>query len=449
MSIHENTPRWPLPEHRSREQIARDGAVVAEQVRVLAPGHGRARTLAATAETRILSRQAGAADGNRYISSPVANTTGPVLVAEDQIVIKADESQLAALSDTLLADYDLQRRAGLGTHILHGRGRSMADLRSDIARLKAQNITANINLVMPLGYVVKADAYPGFTTSLGVFPAGAIDETVRVAIIDTGRSAENRNDAWFTGVVAAGTDPLNVLAPLDRNDWFAGHGTFTAGIVRQIAPTCEIVVYRFTGPDGLGTDDAAADMFIKAADEAARDGRRLIINASFGAPAVDGVPPLALQEAVEYIATRYPEVLIVASAGNDGSDEPLYPAAFGDFGVKAVGALNPDLSGAAFSNRGDWVDCSTVGVGVVSTYVQGKVPPEPNIGTDVVFPADAWATWSGTSFTAPQISAAVAQLCSDTATLDPRSAFDQLLAGRPRTNEFGVVVHLLRGTPPA
>jgi hypothetical protein len=445
---HPNTPSWPLPEHRSPEQIARDSEAATAQVRMLAPDNGRART-AAIAVTRILQRQTRTAEAKRYVSSTMPNANGPVLVAEDEIVIRADDSQLTALDNTLLADYTAQRRPGRETVVLRCPGKSVAALRSDIAELRAQNIAANVNQVMPLGYVVKADAYPALTAGLGDFAAAEIDETVRVAIIDTGRSAENRDDAWFTGVVPTGTDPLNVVAPLDRNDWFAGHGTFTAGIVRQIAPTCEILVYRFTGPDGLGTDDAAADAFIRAADDADRDGRRLIINASFGAPAVDGVPPLALQEAVEYISTRYPEVLIVASAGNDGIDEPIYPAAFRNFGVKAVGALNSDLSGAAFSNRGDWVDCSTVGVGIVSTFVEGKLPPEPNIGTDVIFPADSWAVWSGTSFTAPQISAAVAQLCTETAGLDPRSAFDQAVTGRPTLNGFGTVVHLLRGTPTA
>jgi thermitase len=448
MTIQPNTPPWPLPEHRSPEQLARDREAVAAQVRMLAPDNERART-AATAVTRILRRQTRTAEGKSYVSSTMPNANGPVLVAEDEIVIRAADSQLAALEDTLLAGYTAQRRPGRETQVLRCPGKSPEALRSDIARLRAQNIAANVNQVLPLGYVVKADAYPALTAGLGDFAAAEIDETVRVAIIDTGRSAEDRDDAWFTGVVPTGTDPLNVVAPLDRNDWFAGHGTFTAGVVRQIAPTCEILVYRFTGPDGLGTDDAAADAFIRAADDADRDGRRLIINASFGAPAVDGVPPLALQEAVEYISTRYPEVLIVASAGNDGIDEQIYPAAFRNFGVKAVGALNFDLTGAAFSNRGDWVDCSTVGVGIVSTFVEGKLPPEPNIGTDVTFPVDSWAVWSGTSFTAPQISAAVAQLCTENAALNPRSAFDQAVTGRPTLNGFGTVVHLLRGTPTA
>ena len=449
MTMNESTPQWPRPEHRTPEQIAQDSAAVAAQIRVLTPGHRFARTPATTSVARILQRQPAVADRRRFVDYPTDGASGPVLAAGDELVIEADEDQLTALAATLQDRYTVERRPGRRTHVLRRRGRATADVRADLARLRGQRVTANINLVMPLGYVVKADSYPTLTTGPGGFPAQHIDETIRVAIIDTGRAAAQRHDAWDTGVVPTGTDPLNVVAPLDRNDWFAGHGTFTAGIVRQIAPTCEVLVYRFTGPDGLGTDDAAADMFIEAADDAARDGRRLVINASFGAPAVDDATPLAMREAVEYIAGRYPEVLIVASAGNDGIDEPFYPAAFSDLGVKAVGALNADLSGAAFSNRGDWVDCSAVGVGVVSTYVPGLLPPEPNIGPDIVFPEDAWAAWSGTSFTAPQISAAVAQLCAESPALDPRSAFDQLLAGRPTLGGFGAVVHLLRGTPAA
>src|SRR5215207_5691613 len=114
------------------------------------------------------------------------------------------------------------------------------------------NIKASVNLIVPLGYVVKADAFPGRTEGPGTFASTGIDQSVRVAIIDTGRTAENRSDGWFTGVVAEDTDPLNEVAPLDRNDYFSGHGSFTAGIVRQVAPRCEVMVYRFTGADGLG-----------------------------------------------------------------------------------------------------------------------------------------------------------------------------------------------------
>ena len=64
------------------------------------------------------------------------------------------------------------------------------------------------------------------------------------------------------------------------------------------------------------------------------------------------------------------DVVVVASAGNEGTTQPWYPAAA--TGVIAVGAVTklPPRSGrgdpaerASFSNHGPWVDCATAGVG--------------------------------------------------------------------------------------
>jgi subtilisin family serine protease len=445
-------PRWPLPDPRSHQQRELDKPTVQNQVDILtlpnADAGAKAR-LDAVLEL-IRQRQVGTpnAQTKPFVSFQPAGAARPVLAVENELVIDADDQQLTPFA-ALLTNYTRSDRAGRRARIYRSKSaKSLDDLRADAKRFRDKKITANINQIVPLGYVIKGDAYPGLTTGQAPLAKGVTDASVRVAIVDTGLTGEARTDAWFTGFVRNGTDPLNVLKPLDRNDWFAGHGTFAAGCVRQIAPDCEVVIYRFTGPDGIGTDIDAADMLIKAADEAA--GRRLIINASFGAPAVDGAPPPALQEAVDYIAKNHPQVLIVASAGNDGSEVPLYPAAFAVPQVKAVGALNPDLTGATFSNRGTWVHCSAVGVGVVSTFVKGKLPPEDNLGVaDLNFPDNSWATWSGTSFTAPQISGAVAYLCGQNPALQPQAAFDDLIADRPTLDKFGAVVHLLRGTPPA
>jgi hypothetical protein len=372
-----------------------------------------------------------------------------VLVAENQLVVDADDPGLAQPGGPL-GDYTPADRPGRHprrkTRVFRGRGpKNVGNLVEDARRIRLEaNIMASVNPIVPLGYVIKGNDYPGLTTVTETFSPGPGGSPVRVAIVDTGRTAENRTDGWFTNVIRDGTDLLNIVAPADRNDFSAGHGSFVAGIVRRIAPDCEIVVYRFTGADGLGTDEAAADMLMKAAEDG--EGGRLIINASFGAPAVDGVPPVALHDAVRDISTRYPEVLIVASAGNDGAAEPLYPAGFEEFGVKAVGALDYALAAATFSNHGPWVDCSAVGVGVVSTFVEGLLPPETGLGADADFPADAWATWSGTSFTAPQISGAVAQLCGEDATLSPRVAFDRLIQNLPILDGYGAIVHVLTGT---
>ncbi|AGL17984.1 peptidase S8 and S53 subtilisin kexin sedolisin [Actinoplanes sp. N902-109] len=399
---------------------------------------------------RILQRQrtAATAQATPFLHLPLDNAGDRVsLVASGELVVDADPATLDALGP-LLSGYQPADRHGRSPHrrtrVFRAHAKTAEQLRADASRLRSHNgVEANVNTIVPLGYVTKGDSYPGSTVAPAAFATNGATAPVRVAIIDTGITAEQRTDGWDSGVIRAGTDPVNVLAPLDRIDWFAGHGTFATGIVRQIAPDCDVAVYRFTTTDGLGTDEAAADMMIQAAEDA--NGERLIINASFGTPAIDGVPPLAIQEAINHITEQHPSVLIIASAGNDGRDQPLYPAAFPD--VVAVGALNSDLTPASFTNHGTWVDCAAVGVGVISTFVEGKLPPEPGIGTDITFGANSWATWSGTSFSAPQITGAVAALCGEDPALTPRQALDQLFAGRPTAPGLGKVIHILPGTP--
>jgi thermitase len=437
------TPPWPLPDPRESDQITADRDAVRRQVEVLSAPDGLLDD-DPDPDNVVMRIGRRSADAPRF--SVVRRPDGPVLPAEHELVVQATDEQLRAVGG-LLDGYTEIGRAGQA-RVFRNTGKTGDDLLADAERLRAARIEANVNPIAPLGYVMKADEFPGLTTVKKQFTGTGVDPTVRVAVIDTGRAAENRTDGWSTGVVAADTDPLNEVAPNNRNDYFSGHGTFTAGIVRQIAPRCEVVVYRFTGADGIGTDRDAADKMLKAAADAGD--RRLIINASFGTPAVDGVPPLALRDAVARIAAEHPDVLIIASAGNDGGEDRLYPAGFSQHGVKAVGALNPDLTGAKYSNRGSWVHCSAVGVGVVSTFVAGLLPPEGDLGVaDIRFGKNAWATWSGTSFTAPQISGAVAYLCSQQPGLRPKDAFTQLLTGRPTLDKFGTVVHVLRGTPTA
>ena len=446
--------RWPLPDRRSAARIATDQGAVRQQVRSLErPGNDTTALDAVEAVVeRIRRRQLTAA---REHATPFVRLATPVraraaLAAEGKLVIDGDDAQLARCRE-ILTGYEAADRGGRHpsrrrTRVFRSRNRSEEQLRAAARRLREEvGVRASVNAIVPLGYVIKGDSYPGATVAPAPFASNGATAPVRVAVIDTGMTAAPRGDGWDTGVVRDGVDPVNVIEPLDRIDWFGGHGTFATGIVRQIAPDAEVVVYRFTGSDGLGTDESAADLMLQAVDDAA--GKRLIINASFGAPAVDGVAPPAMREAVEHLAAAHPEVLIVASAGNDGQDVPLYPAAFP--GVTAVGALTSTLTPAPFSNKGSWVDCSTVGVGVVSTFVEGKLPPEndPTLGPDVTFGADAWATWSGTSFTAPQIAGAVAALCGEDAALQPRAALTALTAGRPTLAGYGTVVHLLPGTP--
>ena len=114
----------------------------------------------------------------------------------------------------------------------------------------------------------------------------------------------------------------------------------------------------------------------------------------------------------EIEAERGGEVLLVASAGNDGTEDPCWPAAFAatDPRVVAVAATGSDGEVAPWSTHGTWVTCSTLGEAVLSTFVTGREDPAFHDCEDrpSTFGRDAWAWWTGTSFAAPQVAAAVA-----------------------------------------
>jgi hypothetical protein len=258
-----------------------------------------------------------------------------------------------------------------------------------------------------------------------------------VAVLDTGIDARPRSDGWLADLVTAeNVDPVDAV-PADRElDPGAGHGTFVAGVVQQVTPAADVRVYRVLDSVGLGSEVEVACAMVRAAADGAA-----IINLSLGTHSIDDAPPVAFQVALELLAERYPDVLVIAAAGNDGDDRPCWPAAFSE--VVAVGGLTGDLGESEWSNRGGWVTCSAIGEGIVSTYVEGR-----RLGGLGIEPAefgpDAWACWTGTSFAAPQIAAAVAARCAESG-MTPRQALDALLAeGRPLPG-FGQALCLLPG----
>jgi subtilisin family serine protease len=203
-------------------------------------------------------------------------------------------------------------------------------------------------------------------------------------------------------------------------------------------------VYRAIDSDGIGSEIEVADAMIRAV----RDGAK-IVNLSVGCQSQDDVPPIALQAALDVIAEIQQEegreVIIVAAAGNFGDERPCWPAAFDQ--VVAVAAVDANLAPVAWSSRGSWVTCSTVGEGQRSTFVPGQeaTPDGQHLNQ---FGQDSWAVWSGTSFSAPQIAAQVARLAQQE-NCEPADALKVLLDG---TDEqlagFGKVIRgLLAGTP--
>lgn len=225
---------------------------------------------------------------------------------------------------------------------------------------------------------------------------------VLVAILDTGQAQVSLSTAWATAHVRPGAE-LDVLDTDNDQvlDLVAGHGTFVAGIVRQVAPGADVLVLAPLSPSGVTDDLAVARAVLKARAEGAD-----VLNLSFGGYAEGDTPPMALSRVLGKDAQQAEPAVVVAAAGNDASERPFYPAALP--GVVAVAALNSVGRRAAFSNFGPWVDACADGDRLLSDFVTGEVMTDSDgDGKRDVFEQE-WAYWSGTSFAAPQVAAAIA-----------------------------------------
>jgi hypothetical protein len=334
-------------------------------------------------------------------------------------------------------------REHLDTHVL-----------ADIARdLRLRGYSASLSYITPTAPVHKHppaplpgphDAAPPPAPRAEVRP----DSAVKVAVIDTGITDQHRTDGVLADIqrTPPNIDPLTsfpIGGPDNYLDFDAGHGTFVAGIVDQVAPHAEISVYRAIDSDGIGSEVAVACAMI----EAVKAGNQ-IINLSLGCQAHDDFPPVALQAALMVIAgldagkPDADKTIIVAAAGNCGDTRPFWPAAFP--GVISVAGLNPNMTPSRWSSHGFWVTFSTVGQGLCSTFVAGQESPliDP---AETVFPApNPFAVWSGTSFAAPQITGAIARLYQAPG-VTLHSALDQLLEVAVPIPGFGQAVQILKG----
>jgi Subtilase family len=379
---------------------------------------------------------------------------GPILVVENEYVVRADDltdEQRQELIDSGARPIDnledrvfrvpVRRRSRTTKDRLLRSLPGSAPGARGVTGTRTPSRRVKEHFVTPMGPVMKAVVGPEPSDGLQA-AAQAIGATgAQIAVIDTGIPATPRDDGWLANVPLSpeNTDLIDDLPPEGRLDLGAGHGTFAAGIVQRLAPDASIVAYRALDSDGFGTEASVATAMVQAANDGAA-----IINLSLGLQTDDDDPPVALEAAVELVRERWPLVLIVAAAGNFGDKRPCWPAAFK--GVTAVAGLDRKLKPAAWSSRGPWVDCSTIGEAVLSIFVEGteRDDVDPDEVADV-YPPNAWAIWTGTSFAAPQIVGAVAQIATETG-LAPRDALARLLEGRREESNFGRVVQIVPPT---
>lgn len=280
---------------------------------------------------------------------------------------------------------------------------------------------------------------PGRPPSPGKPIAAALDERagkgVLIAVLDTGLAEVSLQGDWVAIHVRPGAE-LDVLDDDSdgRLDLAAGHGTFITGVIAQVAPGAEVLVLAPLTPGGV-TDDVTAARAVLAAIEAGAH----VLNLSFGGYTEGDAPPLALAQVLG--DGKNPDApVVVAAAGNDGLARAFLPAALP--GVVAVGALNASGRRAGFSNFGPWVSACADGDRILSTYITGTTETDSDgDGRGDEF-EEPWAFWSGTSFAAPQVAAAIAvrmEQAGETA----RQAVDALLHGPGVLVRTGLGTHVL------
>jgi hypothetical protein len=244
---------------------------------------------------------------------------------------------------------------------------------------------------------------------------------VSIAVLDTGLFKHE----WLAAVqAAANSQDVWDVEPDGYADNESGHGTFIAGLIRQIAPAATVSVVKVLDSHGVGDDLAVADAVARLPAEVD------IINLSLGGYTDGDSAPLAIASVL-----RKRRSVVGAAAGNNGSPRPFWPAAFKP--VLAVGALEEKgghWSRADFSNHGWWVDATARGVSLQSTFARGKTKvaqgPAP-AATDPTIAFDGWAGWDGTSFASPITAAVLARTMSRNGLATAEDAKDHLLASAP------------------
>lgn len=162
----------------------------------------------------------------------------------------------------------------------------------------------------------------------------------------------------------------------------SSHGTFCAGILAAVAPEATIMPIRAFDDQGNG------DLFtIAKAIRYARQRGVQVINMSFGTLADSNI----LREAIA--SARAANIVLVASAGNNNTAAPQYPAAYP--GVIAAAATDLLDRKAEFSNYGSYVFVVAPGVHIISAAPSGR-----------------YTIANGTSFSAPMVAGMAAMVRS-------------------------------------
>jgi len=195
----------------------------------------------------------------------------------------------------------------------------------------------------------------------------------------TGSACSTCQAAFVNQHTAAMLDQ-HTAAMLDGSPYAAfGHGTEVVGVIHLVAPTAHIMPLKAFHADGTGNLSDIIHAIYYAVQNHVN-----VINMSFDLTSNS----TELNNAINYASNH--NVICVASSGNDGLEEVVYPAGLKN--VMGVASTNAFDQRSTFSNYGNQV-------------VWVAAPGENTVTT---YPFGSYSVSSGTSFSSPLVAGTAA-----------------------------------------
>jgi len=229
--------------------------------------------------------------------------------------------------------------------------------------------TAEPNFVYPIYAPVKRDS--SSVPSSGATTRVVSKDVAPIAILDSGLS----RTAGLDELIVTGLNARNPDEPLTDS---LGHGTQMAliaagvvtprGVKRESNTAVPIIPIRIFDDNGYTSN---YDL-MKSVDFAVANGAR-VMSLSWGSE----THSTFLKKTLDYADSK--DLIIIASAGNEPTGRPMYPAAYAS--VIGVGALTPDGNTWNRSNYGDFVTVYAPGFATLPVGYKGD--PGDYAGTSI------------------------------------------------------------------
>jgi hypothetical protein len=191
-----------------------------------------------------------------------------------------------------------------------------------------------------------------------------------------------------------------VIFIIDTSDYFDAHGTYVQSVVQQQCAACDVHLVNLHGDLSILAIVHALD-YVQAVHQTHAATTSALVNLSLGTYVSDE----ALHTSVRALDTA--GIPTIASAGNDHTSKPFYPAAFPEV-LGVCSSTRYTRVKAAYSNFGPWVSLCAPGLQSVTRPLQHG---------DIV---------SGTSFASPMVAGALGQLLLDAPCASPRAGLRAL-----------------------